>query len=221
MLFLSIIFKSYIENSKRVFDILKVKIDDLAKDKIEERGLPGNKKFQKNGWWKSMLLRYGLAMHFSKGKEVLETCSGLGWGTYLLDSVAKNVICIEIDKKALDLSKRLWRTQKTTFVNASVLRIPTTDNRFDVVTAMESIEHFTLGDIKVYLGEIYRVLKKGGLLIGSSAFPDTKQQADILCSENKYHLHICTSQEIKRLLWERKFKKIRVFQNRNFFMARK
>lgn len=221
-IFLNTIFKTHINNNVRVDHILKLRIDDSTKDLVGERDLPSSERFQKNGWYKKMLLRYGLAMYFSKGKDILETCSGLGWGAYLLDGVANSVTCIEIDKKTINLSKQLWKTDKVKYINGSVLKIPVKDNKYDVVTAMESIEHFKLEDIKIYLSEIYRVLKIGGILIGSSGFPDTrKEEADTLCSTNKYHLHICTNSEIIELLRKQGFKKIKVFRNKLFFMARK
>ena len=219
--FLSAIFKNYIKNNSRVDYILKLRIDNSTKDLIGERDLPSKERFQKNGWWKYMFLRYGIAIHFSKGKNVLETCSELGWGAYLLDGVSRSVTCIEIDKQSINLPKLLWKTNKTKYINASVLKITAKDNDYGVVTAMESIEHFNLEDIKIYLSEMYRVLRPGGFLIGSSAFPNTREEADALCSKNKYHLHICTKQEIKELPREQGFKKIKVSQNRLFFIARK
>lgn len=219
--FLDVIFRRYIDNNLRAHNVLNVESYNLAEDLLEDRGLPSAEHFQKSGWWKKMFLRYGIAMHFSKGKDVLETCSGLGWGAYLLDGIGKSVTCIEIDKESINQSKKLWKTDRTVYINASVLRIPTKDDRFDVVTAMESIEHFKLEDIKIYLSEIYRVLKKGGFLIGSSSFPDTREEANTLCSKYKYHLHICTKQEITNLLRKQGFKKVKVFHNRLFFIARK
>lgn len=219
--FLNAIFKNYIENNSRTDRILNLKVYDLPEDVIGERDLPSNERFQKNGWWEKMLLRYGLAMYFSKEKKILETCSGVGWGAYLLDAMAKDVTCIEMDKHSISLSKQLWETDKTEYINGSVLKIPAKDNKYDVVTAMESIEHFKVEDIKMYLSEVHRVLRPGGFLIGSSAFPDTVEEANVLCSKNEYHLHICTKQELKELLRGHGFKKIKVFQNRLFFIARK
>lgn len=219
--FLNKIYNTYINNNKRTENIMTLKIDDSIKGAIGERELPNSKRFQKNGWYKKMLLRSGLAMHFSKGKDVLETCSGLGWGAYLLDCVARSVTCIDIEKEAINLSRKLWKTDKTAYIEGSVLKIPANDNIYDIVTAMESIEHFKLVDIRLYLSEMYRVLKPGGFLIGSSAFPDTKEQAKTLCSKYEYHLHICTKQAFKELLIEQGFKEIRIFQNRLFFMAKK
>ena len=219
--FLDFIFNTYIDKNERAHEIRNFKPDGPLKDLLGERELPGDECFQDNGWWKYMLLRYGLAMHFSEGKDVLETCSGLGWGAYLLDSIAKSVTCIEIDRISIDIAKKIWKTGKTKYLNGSVLEIPVKDNQYDVVTAMESIEHFDLDDISLYLSEIYRVLKPGGYLIGSSTFPITKEEADKLCSENKYHLHVCTQAEIKNLLSAQGFRKIKILQNRLFFISKK
>lgn len=207
-LFLINIFNTHIKYNARVKDVMGLKMDDSAY--TGERGLPGDKKCQENDWWKTMLLRYGLAMHFSKEKDVLETCSGLGWGAYLLDDVAKSVACIEIDKTTTELSKSLWNTTRTKYVNGSVLNIPFEDSGFDVVTAMESIEHFNLPDIKLYLSEMYRVMMPGGHLIGSSGFFDTKMEAKAHCATNKHHKYICTTDEIKELLEEQGFKNISI-----------
>jgi len=218
--FLENIYQTYIKNNKRTDYILTLKINDSYIDLLGERDFPSKERFP-TGWWKKMLLRYGLAMHFSKGKNVLETCSGLGWGAYLLDDVAESVTCIDIDKKSINLSKQLWKTNRTAYLCGSVLDIPVQDNAFNVVTTMEGIEHFDLDNIKIYLGEMYRILKPGGFLIGSSAFPNTRKEANFLCKKNKFHIYICTKKEIKYLLREKKFKKIKIFQNRLFFLARK
>lgn len=219
--FLNKIYNTYINNNKRTENIMTLKIDDSIKGAIGERELPNSKRFLRNGWYKKMLLRYGLAMRLSEGNDVLETCSGLGWGAYLLDGVAKSVTCIDIEKEAINLSKKLWKTDKTAYIEGSVLKIPANDDKYDVITAMESIEHFKLEDIRLYLSEVYRVLKPRGFLIGSSVFPDTQEQAKALCSKYEYHLHICTNKEFKELLIEKGFKKIRIFQNGLFFTARK
>lgn len=220
-IFFDFVFKKYIENNWRVNEVLKCNKEKIGDIYSEERSLPGEDRFQKSGWWRIMFLRYGLAMFFAENKTVLDTCSGLGWGAFLLDGVAKNVTCIELDEKSVLAAKRLWPTNKTSYQIGSVLKMPLPSESYDVVTAMESIEHFTLLDLKIYLKEIHRVLKSGGFLVGSSAFPDAREDADSLCSKNKHHLYICTKKEIINILGELKFKKIKVFGNRIFFVAQK
>ncbi len=219
--FLKIVYNTYIENNIRVEHILKLKPDGLIGSLIRERDIPSNEKWLKSGWYRIMLLRYGIAMYFSKKKNVLETCSGIGWGAYLLSGVANIVRCIEIDKKTIDISKRLWNVENVKYICSSVLKMPIQNNTYDIVTAMESIEHFKLEDIKIYLKEIYRTLKKGGLLIISSSFPSTIEKAKTMCLKNKYHLYICTAKEIKRLLVNQGFRKIKIFRNRLFVIAKK
>jgi len=92
------------------------------------------------------------------------------------------------------------------------------DRSVDVALAMESVEHFSRGDIRRYLDELARVLKPGGVLIGSSAFPETESDAKALCERNPWHLHVCTRTEMERLLEER-FSSWNVATNRLFFWA--
>jgi 2-polyprenyl-3-methyl-5-hydroxy-6-metoxy-1,4-benzoquinol methylase len=217
--FLRRIYLQHIKYNPRKSTILHLKSDDITSNLIGERDVPGDKKFVKNNWWKVMLLRYGLAMHYSKGKNVLDTCSGLGWGSFLLEGVAKRITCVEIDNKCISTAISIWNRKKIDYICASVLNIPIKDNSYDVVTAMESIEHFNQKNIESYLKEIYRVLKPGGILIGSSAFPNTEEEAQALCLHNIYHKHICTQREIEKILTDQGFKRITVYKNKLFFVA--
>jgi ubiquinone/menaquinone biosynthesis C-methylase UbiE len=186
----------------------------------DERALPGNQEFRQNGWYKVMLIRYALGMYYSRGKCVLDSCCGMGWGSYLLDSVAECVIALDIQLPVVRLARSLWPTQRTEYIQGSVLDLSLQSNSVDTALAMESIEHFRLNDIHLYLDELYRVLKPRGVLIGSSSFPETKNQAMALCARNPYHLHIFTRDEFDRLLRSR-FRKHYIYQNALFFWARK
>lgn len=219
-LFLNIINFRYIKYNKRVKNILQLNIDNTLKNCLGERDLPGDEKFRKNNWWRVMLLRYGLAMYYSKGKCVIDTCSGLSWGSYLLEGVTTGVTCLDIDKKCVSIAKGIWKNN-VDYVCASVLEMPIYSDTFDVATAMESIEHFPKDDIEKYLAEIYRVLKPNGILIGSSSFPDTVEEAQQLCMRNNYHKHVCTKEEIESILRNTGFINIKIYQNRLFFIAKK
>jgi 2-polyprenyl-3-methyl-5-hydroxy-6-metoxy-1,4-benzoquinol methylase len=184
----------------------------------DERALPGNPSFLESGWYKSMLTRYAFAMHYSKGKQVLDTCSGLGWGAYLLETVTDQLTCIELDEAAIRASKELWNYEKCKFVQGSVLELPFANNSFDVVTAMESVEHFTLGDAQIYLNEMHRVLKPKGQLIGSTPLPLTELGIRQELETNPYHLHVFTPSTLHAFLSER-FSKVHVLHNNRFFWA--
>lgn len=219
--FLEKIFALHLAHNPKVQRILAGEFDDAVKRLAQGRNLPSKERHKKNDWWKTMLLRYGLDWHFSGSKRVLDTCSGLDWGLYLMDEAVKSAAGVEIDSKAAAFSKRNWPVQHAHFINASVLEMPVKDRSHEVALAFESIEHFKLADIETYLQEIYRALKPGSLLIGSSYFPDTRQEAERICAQNKHHLYICCQDEFKALLHAVGFKKARIFRNRVFFTARK
>jgi SAM-dependent methyltransferase len=208
---------------QRIDAILSVTEHDpilAASDYEAERDLPGSPRFQESGWWVQMLTRYALGMHYGRGKLVLDSCSGLGWGAYLLDSVARRVVAVELDRAAIELSGEFWPTTRTHRVRGSALDLCLPDQSHDVALAMESIEHFSQSDIRRYLDELQRVLKPGGMLVGSSAFPRTLEQAETLCARNPWHLHICTRSEMEALLKER-FGSWSIAFNGLFFWARK
>lgn len=168
-----------------------------------------------------MLLRYALAMHYGKGKTILDSCCGIGWGAFLLDAVALHTFAVDNDAHSLSVAKNLWPSHNTDYVNASVLDLPFASGTFDLVTAMESIEHFPVHHINRYLSEVVRVLKPGGILIGSSVFPETAAEAESICARNPDHLHINTRLEMIERLQGYDFKQIRIFANGYFFFARK
>lgn len=222
--FLNNIFENLYTNSetrKRVEYILTINEENSRLQEVlaeDERALPGNQTFLESGWYKSMLTRYAFAMHYVKGKKVLDTCSGLGWGAYLLEVVAGSLIGIELDQKAIQAAKEIWDYDKCVLQQGSVLNLPFPDNSFDVVTAMESIEHFTLEDAKIYTQEMHRVLKPGGRLIGSTPLPLTEEGIQLELNTNPYHLHVFTPTKLGAFL-RGYFSKVHVLHNNRYFWA--
>lgn len=88
------------------------------------------------------------------GELTLERAKKIGtrniWGIEVLDSEIKKAKAKKIIVKKSDLNKKLSFE----------------DNKFDVITATQVIEH--LYDIDVFVSEMYRVLKIGGILIIST-----------------------------------------------------
>ena len=68
---------------------------------------------------------------------------------------------IDLYKKAIDHAKR--KEGKIRFIHGDVHKLPFDDNSFEIVTAIETIEH--LDNPNRALTEIYRVLKPNGYLI--------------------------------------------------------
>ena len=168
----------------------------------EPRSLPGNPEFRASGWSDHMLLRYLLVLAEARGNRILDSCCGLGWGTHLISWAAGAVTGVDLDPNAIQFCSAHWGADNTRFEVASVLDLPFEDGSFDVVLCMESIEHFTEADGRRYIAELRRVCRPGGVLLGSSAFVETRVEADRLCSGNPHHHYVYTRAEFWRLLSE-------------------
>lgn len=188
-------------------------------EKEDERGLPGLRRYKTSGWYQVMLGRYGFATDYCRGMDVLDSCSGLGWGAYLIEPFVKSLSCIELDPKAVENANKMWNYESAKFHIGSVLKMPFEDNSFDRVIAMETMEHFTLEDAQTYRDEIYRVLRPGGMLIGSTPLPVDQSGVDDE-QKNPYHLHVFLRTEILPFLNER-FSASKLMPNHRFFTATK
>jgi 2-polyprenyl-3-methyl-5-hydroxy-6-metoxy-1,4-benzoquinol methylase len=209
------------EVSGRVREVLELDPEriGLGAGAVDERGLPGKAEFRESGWTEHMLLRYCLVLEHARGKRVLDTCSGLGWGAHLIAGVAGEIVGIDRDQGAVDFCRTQWQDENLRFVAGSVLELPFEAESFDVVLCMGAIEHFTQDEGRRYLGELRRVCRPRGVLIGSSAFPETRAEADALCAKNPHHLYIYTRAEMRALLTQTFASPTRL--TRHYFAARK
>jgi acetyltransferase-like isoleucine patch superfamily enzyme/ubiquinone/menaquinone biosynthesis C-methylase UbiE len=187
------------ESVERVLNFNPYIINSYAE---EERVFPGDKKLIENGYYHTMLKRYLFTgKYFSKDKKILDSCCGVGWGTFLLSQYAKEVIAFDLEQRSVDFATKEWPASNIKFMVGDALDFHfMEDSSFDVVTAMETIEHFTKENGTKYLKNICRLLKKGGHVVGTSAFPSTRKQADELCSINPYHPYIWTRNELAEVL---------------------
>ncbi len=187
-----------------------------------ERAFPGDMNFLQSGYYKTMLKRYLFAgAFFCKEKRVLDSCCGLGWGTYLLAQYAHDILAFDIENKAVEFCQQTWKTLNVRWRQGDTLYIEdiVKSERFDVACAMETIEHFTREDGEPYIAELANVLSENGILIGTSAFPSDRKRADELCAQNPFHLYIFTVKEITTLL-KKYFSEVIIINNW-MFIARK
>lgn len=98
------------------------------------------------------------------GNKVLEAGCGNGYYLSLLNrlDVKLDLAGIDIDKSALKDAAKFIADKKVKLVLADASGIPFADNSFDRVVMSEVIEH--VADERKSLKEVYRVLKKGGIL---------------------------------------------------------
>lgn len=192
---------NYVKLESIISKILKYDSENIDFLGEEERAFPGNKNFIESGYYKTMLKRYIFAGNqFCKGKAVLDTCSGLGWGTYIISQFAKRITAFDIEEKAIDFCRNTWHTSNIFWTIGNALDQSFLNEKFEVALGMETIEHFSKNNSETYISQIASVLNKKGVFIGTSAFPKKRKTADELCAGNPYHLYIFTSDEIKEIL---------------------
>jgi 2-polyprenyl-3-methyl-5-hydroxy-6-metoxy-1,4-benzoquinol methylase len=159
--------------------------------------------------------RYEFALHlvdFSE-KTVLDIACGEGYGTDILASQAEKVYGVDISKEAIKYAKTSYKSDKLKFLLGDVIRIPFSDNSFDIVVSFETIEHHNMHDEMIK--DIKRVLKKNGALIISSPnkgyyekyYPNFK---------NEFHVKELHKNEFDILL-RRHFRNLYSFAQNNVF----
>jgi len=165
----------------------------------DERGMPGEKRYMESGWSRNMLGRYFAAGLLCKKKNVLELCSGLGWGAYILSHFASEVSCLDLNEDIMDRAKNVWRQENMKWHCGNALQCDTQFDAgtFSAVTFMEAIEHFTCEDGFSMIKKIHYLLESGGIFVASSYFPSDRKEANRVCAKNPHHLYIFTEQEIR------------------------
>ncbi|WP_165222015.1 glycosyltransferase [Affinirhizobium pseudoryzae] len=113
------------------------------------------------------LHRYGLCQEYVNGRTVLDLASGEGYGTAILGENADLVIGIDLDAESVKAAqKKYGKPDKIRFQRADCRYLPFAQDTFDVVVALEIVEHISEQDL--LLSEAIRVLKPDGLLIIST-----------------------------------------------------
>lgn len=168
----------------------------------EERAFPGNADYIQSGYYLKMLKRYLFAgKHFCENKSVLDSCSGLGWGTRIISHYAQSVTAFDFEPKAILFSEETWKTGNVHWCQGDALNVRAEwNNAFDVALGMETIEHFNKEDGQRYVQNIAGTLKPGGYFVGTSCFPATRGAADLLCRKNPYHQYVHTQKELSCML---------------------
>ncbi len=155
----------------------------------EERADPNDPKWKNNPWAKVFVRRCKYAKQFSQKKRVLDLCCGTGW-------------TVDYSKESIEKAKKEFQNENLFFEQMNALSLKYPDSSFDTVVSMEAIEHFTENDGKVFLSEVYRVLKKGGYFVGSTPQVETKNPLKILAMKkiDPYHLHLYSKKMLEKSL---------------------
>lgn len=130
--------------------------------------------------------RYQLASQIVRGKTVLDAACGEGYGSSLLARDADKVFGLDIDDASVRDASAKYGAQNLTFIQGSIANLPFRDSFFDVAVSYETIEHVDAETQRLFLTEIKRTLKPGGILIMST--PNKAVYTDMVSGYNKFHV---------------------------------
>jgi ubiquinone/menaquinone biosynthesis C-methylase UbiE len=133
---------------------------------------------------------YEWCIPYVKGKKVLDTGCGLGYGAAYMADHAGEITGIDYDSATIEQNKKTYSSIKNlNWVHGAIPPLPFPDATFDVVTSYQFIEH--IHPRKEFLKECLRVLKPGGTLLVTT--PNIKRSL----ARNPFHIHEYTFEEMK------------------------
>jgi len=106
-----------------------------------------------------------------KNKKILDI--GCGYGGFLKYSVENGVLeasGIEISKDDLKTARRYLKKDNVILKEGTALNLPFPNDYFDTVVSFEVLEHIPMNKEDKMFSEIYRVLKKKGVLYLTTPF---------------------------------------------------
>jgi acetyltransferase-like isoleucine patch superfamily enzyme len=152
------------------------------------------------------------AKYLSDLDVVLDVGCGEGFITNHLNPLCKRIIGIDYSEEAIKIAKTTHKDIDFFVMTATNLQFE--NQSFEKVLCLELLEHLTPLQALTSKKEILRVLKPGGLIIGSTPLRDGEKS-----SPNTYsHIHEYSEFELFELL--DKFINIEMFE-KNFFIGRK
>jgi 2-polyprenyl-3-methyl-5-hydroxy-6-metoxy-1,4-benzoquinol methylase len=95
------------------------------------------------------------------GERWLDAACGAGYGTQLLAHFAESVVGYDIDPEAVEYARRTYQGPGVAFVSA-------VSGVFDVVFAVEVVEHMPRDQAEGYLRQLAGWTRPGGLLLIST-----------------------------------------------------
>ena len=146
-----------------------------------ERYVPGTGGFQIAY---EHLHRYLFAARWAAGKSVLDVGTGVGYGASMLAQVAQCVCAVDRDASSLRYARETFGRDNLFFIQADASHLPFRSRSFDVVAALEVLEHVT--EQEGLVRELARVARPGGAVLIST--PNRATYSDARDYSNPYHV---------------------------------
>lgn len=126
---------------------------------------------------KSHYRRYEMACNLVDPNDIVgDMACGSGYGTIMLSKKCNKVHGYDIDSLTInEIKKRYINETSVAFTETNLLNL-NIDGVFDKVISFETIEHFTLEELKILIPLIHKSLKNDGMLIFSTPYNQEENQ---------------------------------------------
>lgn len=160
--------------------------------------------------WKALVEdRYTLASLFCRDKKVLDSCCGTGWATIkYLAPIAYSVTGFDMCE---EMSRMSGAPANCHFMQMDATKIGLANDKFDIILALDSIEHFSYENAKKYLLGLSNAGKDNGIILGSTPLVIHDSLKPLFLGWNKYHLFMYTRNDLKKQL-KSIFPKVKIFE---------
>ncbi len=159
------------------------------------------------------LERYEFAAPACAGKEVLDAGCGAGYGTARLGETARRVVGVDVSESAIGYARSRYARANVEFLVRDLETLDLPDASFDVVVALEAIEHLRAPES--FLGHAARILRPGGLLFASTP----RAEETIRRPDNPFHEVELSRADFEALL-ARFFPRVELYGQRRLQTAR-
>jgi SAM-dependent methyltransferase len=151
--------------------------------------------WHENYWYRRHEAAYRFLLPYARVRSLLEVGAGEGYGAALFATVAEQVVAIDYDR--IVVGHAAGRYAEPTFVQANVAALPIGSGTFDVVAALQVIEH--VWDVPQFLAQCRRVLRPEGTLLVTTPNRLTFSPG-ATTPGNPFHSHEFTAAELSGLI---------------------
>lgn len=145
------------------------------------------------------VVRYWWASDLAKELSVLDCATGKGYGAFIMAQAARKVVGIDLNEQSLAIAQKSFGLQQNlSFKKVSVFNLNELEEKFDIVTAFEIIEHIDPNKTDDFLESIAKVLKPNGKLLISTPNHDVVTKSGVYVPD--FHINNFKSVELKKIL---------------------
>lgn len=154
------------------------------------------------------VVRYWWASELAKNKSVLDCATGKGYGAFILAQNAQKVLGVDLNETSLKIASESFQTQTNlSYRKHDVFQLQELEEKFDLITAFEIIEHIPQEQTHNFLKSLYGALKPGGTLLISTPNHDVVLKSGV--SIPGFHINNFKSHELKTVL-EKNFDQVQM-----------